>query len=136
MEKFKTHNGKEYTFRFASLRQVRKVGVLLGIDILKDGLTKLDFVGLLGDEEKVLALMKQVVTDEVNESCLEDFTLGDFQGMLYGFFLKGKTLSVQFGNELSVLRNIINIPLTESQPQQDTRLTSPSIPVLKEIPKA
>lgn len=132
--KFTTHNGKQVEFRFASLLQVKKVGGLLGIDILRDGVTKLDFANLLEDEKKLLEVLGAIVQGEVKESMLDDFTLGDLQGLILGFFLKGKTLTVKFENGLSGLSDIINLPLGTNH-QQDTSLTSQSIPVVKEIPK-
>lgn len=131
----KVHNGKEYEFSFPNLHRVKKVGDILGANLIKDGLEKIKWEELYDNEKKILESFKIIFKTEITDSSIEDFTPADIQLVLYGFFLRVKRASVNVSEDMQTLKDIINHPAGKSVPMGMSS-TSQSIPVLTEIPKS
>jgi len=126
-------DGEQINLAFPSLREVKKLSNLLGIDLFADGLKKVRYGSILLDENKPFEIMKVCLGEEITADILEKITPSDFDLIITAFFFRAKTASVNLSGELNVLRNFTDqgsvlarlntIPSTSpsSQPQMESR---------------
>lgn len=100
--------GKEYTLRFASLRQGKKLADLLGFKLLRDSIKNIDWIALLEDDGRTLSALKLMIEDEIDDSILDVMKAGDITFLVTTFFLKIQEVSLTPSNGTKFLADTIN----------------------------
>ena len=126
-------NGKTFFFRFPSLRAAKKLGEVLGVDLIREGMCKVDWAALIEDEQKSLGVLNIILTEVDKETIFNELTFGDFSALVLGFFLKAKQANVTFENGLGNLRDLLN-NAAELQSPRDSPSTLLSTTSVKGIP--
>lgn len=103
-----------YKLHFASIRRARQLGALLNIDIIRDGIDKLEYTEILVDDEKMKAVLALVLIDADVEDMLNNMTFGDFNAILMSFFLNVLRTSLSLSGELKHLVDSLNAKVTQN----------------------
>lgn len=123
-----TVRDKQYTLAFPSLRRVKRLGILAGVEIFKSGLAKCDW-SFLEDEAKTKEVLSVVLTKEPDDSMLDEVTPEDVRFFATTFFLTAKLVSVTMTGEFKDLPDSTNARTKESlRLLMDLPSTPPSIP--------
>ena len=126
---------KEYTFKFPSLRLIKKLGAELGIDPLKDNIDKIKYADLLEKEGKLIEVLKQIFVDEIDESILDEMTPADLAAVVAGFFLSGMQISAKDSDGRGYLSDMIK-GASSKVLHADSHSTTQSTKSDKEVPSS
>ncbi len=78
---------KEYQLNFPSNRRAIQLGKIVGIDPMRDGVGKVDWVSILTDEKKTLEVLQVIFSTHVEDNILDNMTAGDLTALVASFFL-------------------------------------------------
>jgi hypothetical protein len=115
--------GKEYELAFPSLRNVKAVEKILGIDFLQDGLGKVIWTDILADETRTKNVLSAILPGA--EGLMDELTYGDYIEVVACFFMKTQMSSMTYKGGLESFGNTLQT-VKVNLLQKDIPSTSPS----------
>lgn len=124
-----TIHGEEYTMKRSNLKNIAAVGEILGVDVISDGLGKVNWNAIGKDPAKVQALLSAIL--ENAEGLDSEMTYTEVYLLVMGFTMEGKRADMKMNSDVDIL--IASIQAMENVPPPASPSTLPSIPVVGEI---